>query len=289
MSKGDDSPNFCRQIFAGVLGVAIIVAGVLICHQLIRSWGIWGVMGASLAPLVAGLATGLAIRFSRAEGTFGLASLAFVLILFFGLACSAMRHQILFDSRLEQFAGTACDETLAYSRHAVSVADNDVALWRFMTNNEVSVIGRLTPTEGSGYGRTYWEARNFVHLHWVASRQIVIYGQGGVDKTIWEASRVSKECVFLDNVVSAVIRYEAVTDRDMARFRQYELPFLKKMLAGEITRKDFTEPLIREVRSRAGWTTFAANGFDPFLGMSMLFGGLIAYWLIRRPSEAEII
>jgi hypothetical protein len=39
MSEGDDSPNFFRQIFAGVLGVAIIFAGVLICHHLIRSWG----------------------------------------------------------------------------------------------------------------------------------------------------------------------------------------------------------------------------------------------------------
>jgi hypothetical protein len=193
----------------------------------------------------------------------------------------------MFDHRLKIMVEAAYDETLAYAKHTVPVEADGEALRRFMVNNEVSVIGRLTPVEGKRNRHNYWEARNFIHLHWVASRNIILYGQGGADKTIWEASRVFEEYVFLDDVVSAVAKHEPVTDADLARFHQYELPFLKKMFNGEVSREEFEEPLIIEVRSRVGWMTFAQNGFGPLLGICMFWGSLIAYKLVRQPSEDE--
>lgn len=93
----------------------------------------------------------------------------------------------------------------------------------------------------------------------------------------------------MDDVVSTIARHEPVTDADLARFHQYELPFLKKMFNGGVPREEFEEPLIAEVRSRVGWLTFAQNGFGWLLGICMFWGGLIAYKLVRQPTEDEVI
>ena len=155
-------------------------------------------------PLLIGLAVGFGIRFCRADGTFSLASFAVVLVLLSGFVGSAFQLKIMFEHRLKIMAEAAFDETLGYAKHTVPAEADDEALRRFMANNEVSVIGRLTPVDGQRHRYNYWEARNFIHLHWIASRNIILYDQGGADKTIWEASRVLKEYVFLDDVVSGL-------------------------------------------------------------------------------------
>jgi hypothetical protein len=157
-----------------------------------------------------------------------------------------------------------------------------------MNHTEVSVIGRITPTTNGGL-HEYWETRNFIHLHWVATRQIIIYGQGGVDKTISVASSALGDEIFLDKIVASFSQNKPVTDDDLIRFHLYELPFLKQMADGKITVKDFEQPLIKEVGSRVNWLTFATNGFEPFLGFSMLLGGIIIYMLIRQPDETEVV
>ena len=246
-------------------------------------------LGICFVPLLIGLAVGLGIRFCHANGTFDLASIAVVLVLLSGLAGSAFQLKIMFDHRLKIMAEETYAETLAYAKRAVLAEADEEALRRYMANNEVSVIGRLTPVGGKRQLHNYWEARNFIHLHWVASRNIILYGQGGADKTIWEASRVLEEHVFLDDVVSAVAKHGPVTDADLARFHQYELPFLKKMVNGEASREEFEEPLIAEVRSRVGWMTFVQNGFGSLLGICMFWGSVIAYKLVRQPSENEVV
>lgn len=278
-----------RQIFSGILGILTVTLGIWLCYQMIWSWGLLGAMGVSMAPLVVGLLAGFAMRYSCAEGSFGLASWALALIFSYGLACSAMRHKVLFDSRLKQEANAAYEQTLSYAKHMVPVGDDDEALRRLMNNTEVSVIGRITPIPGRHNHFDYWETRNFIHLHWVATSRVIAYGETGVDKTIAEASSILGDDIFLDKIISSISKNEPASEDDLKRFRQYELPYLKRLADGEITATAFEQPLVDEVSSRVGWKTFATNGFEPFLGMAMLFGGIVAYKLVRQPSDTEIV
>jgi hypothetical protein len=289
MKEESDSTNPLRQILSGLIGVVIVSAAAGLGYAMVKSGGILGAMGVSVLPLVVGWLVGLAMRYSCAEGSFGLASLGCALILLLGLACSAIRHKVMFDAHLTQDAVTAFEETLAYAKNVVPAEADDEALRRFMKTEGVSAIGRLTPVGNGPNDNDYWETRNFIHLHWVATRQIVLYGQGGVDKTIAKASSVLGDEIFLDHVVTAVSKTKPVTDEVLKQFRQYELPFLKQVLSGKITAKDFEQPLIDKARSRVDWLTFATNGFEPFLGMALLGGAIIAYKLVREPSETEMI
>jgi hypothetical protein len=289
MSEEPASTNGSRQFFSGLIGVLIAGAAAGLCYVMVRSGGTLGAMGVSLLPLVAGLLVGLAMRHSCAEGSFGLASLACALILLLGLAGSAIRHKVLFDAHLAQDAAMAYEETLAYAKNVVPAEADDEALRRFMNTEGVSAIGRLTPVGNGQNANDYWATRNFIHLHWVATRRIVLYGQGGVDKTIARASSVLGDEIFLDHVVTAVSKTKPVTDEVLKQFRQYELPFLKQVLSGKITAKEFEQPLIDKARSRVDWLTFATNGFETFLGMAMLGGAVIAYKFVREPAETEMI
>lgn len=246
-------------------------------------------MGVSVAPLVVALLAGLAIRYSCGGGSFNLASWGLVLVLMFGLTCSALRHKIWFDWQIKRDADTAYQETLAYAKHIVPAENDDEALRRFMNKNEVAVIGRITPVGGSQNNHNYWQTRNFFHLHWVATRQIILNGQTGVDRSIAEATHVIGDDIFLDKMVAAISKNEPVTDDDLKHFHQYELPFLRQMANGEIAAHDFEQPMIAEARSRLGWMNFAINGFDPFLGMTLLFVGVIIYKLVRQPDEDEMV
>jgi hypothetical protein len=289
MSGESASTNLSRQILSGFIGVLIAGATAGLGYLMVKSGGTLGAMGVSLLPLVAGLLAGLAMRRSCAEGSFGLASLAGALILLLGLACSAIRHKVLFDAHLAQDAVMAYEETVAYAKKVVPAEADDEALRRFMGIEGVSAIGRLTPVGNGQNTNDYWETRNFIHLHWVATRRIVLYGQGGVDRTIAKASKVLGDEIFLDNVVIAVSKTKPVTEEVLKNFRQYELPFLKQVLNGKITAKEFEQPLIDKARSQVDWLTFATNGFETFLGMAMLGGAVIAYKFVREPAETEMI
>jgi hypothetical protein len=289
----DESPNskkFGRQFFALLLGTATAAAGLWICYWMVSSGGFFGLLGVSVLPAVVGLMAGLAMRYSCAQGSFNLASAGIAMILVFGLACSAVRHKVLFDQRLKQEAVATYEATRTYAQNIVPVAAADgTALRHFMFTNQISFLGRITPVENGDSPDEYWKSRNFVHLHWVAARQIVLYGQSGVDRTIAEASSVLGDNIFLDKNVANYSKDYPVTDDDMRRFRQYELPFLMQMKDGKIAADDFERPLIREVNSRVNWRTFAFNGFEPFLLIAMLWGSIFVYKLVRQPEEMEIV
>ena len=250
-------------------------------------------MSVSLLPVVVGLAAGLAMRHSCADGSFNLASAGVALVIVFGVACSGMRHKLLFDERLKREAAATYDSTLAYAQGVVPVAAKrvraDTELRRFMFKNQVSVIGRITPMPDDGQPDEYWKERNFIHLHWIAAGRIILVGQQGVDRTIADASSVLGDNIYLDKIVPVISRDYAVTDVDLLRFRRYELPFLEQMKDGKITADDFEQPLIQAVASRVDWLTFATNGFEPFLAIAMFWGSVIIYKLVRQDSDTETV
>lgn len=291
-SSVDECPNskdFVRQFLSLLLGVAIAAAGLWACYWMVLSAGFFGLIGVSALPVVVGLLVGLAMRYSCAQGTFNLASAGVALVLVFGFACATIRHKVLFDERLKQEAAATYEATLTYARNIVPVATDDTALRHFMFTNQLSFIGRITPVENGVSPDKYWKTRNFIHLHWVAARRVVLYGQTGVDRTIANASSVLGDDIFLDKNVEAFSKDYPVTDEDLRRFRQFELPFLVQMKDGKIAAEDFEQPLIREISSRVDWMTFATNGFEPFLLIAVIWGGLFAYKLVRQSDEMEMV
>ena len=260
---------------------------------MVLSADVFGLIGVSAFPVVVGLTAGLAMRYSCADGSFNLASAGVALVIVFGMACSGMRHKLLFDERLRREAAATYESTLAYAQHVVPVATKrvraDTELRHFMFKNQTSVIGRITPIPDDGQPDEYWKDRNFIHLHCIAAGRIVFAGQAGVDRTIAEASSVLGDNIFLDKIVPIISRDYAVTDGDLLRFRRFELPFLEQMKDGKITAEDFEQPLIQEVNSRVNWLTFATNGFETFMAMAMFSGSMIVYKLVRQPSDAEMI
>lgn len=289
VDENADSKNPMRQFLSLLLGLAIAAAGLWLCYWMVSSGGIFGSIGVSVLPVIVGLLAGLAMRYSCAQGSFNLASAGVALVLVFGLACSAVRHKVLFDERLKQEAAATYETTLTYAQHIVPVAADDAALRHFMFNNQLSFLGRITPVENGASPADYWKARNFIHLHYVATGRVHFYRQLDVDRTIADASSVLGDNIFLDKNVAAYSKDYPVTDDDLRRFRQYELPFLEQMNDGKITAEDFEQPLIKEVSSRVNWRTFAFNGFEPFLLIAMLWGSFFAYKLVRQPDEMEMV
>src|SRR5690349_10299586 len=125
MESESNSTFVVRQVLSALLGILIVGIGAWACHHMIISWGISGVMGASLMPLLVGLFVGLAIRYTCVEGNFTLASFGLALIFIFGLTCSAMRHKMLFDSRLQSDVATTYEQTLAYAKIVVPAEADD--------------------------------------------------------------------------------------------------------------------------------------------------------------------
>ncbi|HUA67718.1 MAG TPA: hypothetical protein VMA13_04150 [Candidatus Saccharimonadales bacterium] len=286
MDENANPGNFPRQFASILLGAAIAAAGLWLCRWLVLHGGIFGSIGVSVLPAVVGLIAGLAMRHVCAEGSFNLASAGIVLVLVFGLACAAVRHKVLFDERLKQEADATYDATRTYAQNIVPVAGDDAALRHFMFTNHISVIGRITPVE-DGDPDDYWKARNLIHLHWVATSRVITYRQLDVDRTIADASSVLGDNIFLNKIVAQISGDNPVTDDDLSRFRQHELPYLRLMNEGKISACDFEKPLIQEVRSHVNWQTFAFNGFDPFLLIAMLWGSFFIYKLARQPDEME--
>ena len=120
------------------------------------------------------------------------------------------------------------------------------------------------------------------------ARNHVTYGQGGVDASIFEPTRIVKDTYFVDDLIRKLAR-EPMRVAEVARFREKELPYLKKLLDNRISRVEFEIALTDLVRSRIEWGSLAFHGFGPFLGIFTLFGAITAYRLTREYSLAEQI
>jgi hypothetical protein len=174
-------------------------------------------------------------------------------------------------------------EILGFARRTTAAPD-DEALRSEMTGSEVAAVGKLVSEQAWATPEAAWFARNFAHVHWIAARNIILYGQGGVDRTIWEASRVTKGYAFLDDVVLA--RSKApVSEAEVVRLKEWELPFHRRLAQGAINESSFAHPIDLLIRSNVSSLTFATNGFGPILGMCMLMGAVIAYKLVRQADE----
>jgi hypothetical protein len=246
----------------------------------------WSEASILFMPILIGVAVGWAARRCANSGGSGLAGFAMVVTLLAGVGGLAMQHQIEVNFYLQRMADAAYDETLNYSKRTATIQDAN-ALRTVMATAEVSVIGRMAAREKYPRIADFWFNRNFIHLHWIASRRIVIFGQGGPERTILEASRVMDNSLFLDDVVTAKAK-EPITDADISGFYSWEQPFLKQLAAGEISRDRFEIPLIRTVQAHIGWQTLVTGGFGPLSGMCIFWGCFAAYKIARRLNEAEV-
>jgi hypothetical protein len=238
-------------------------------------------------PLVLGAAAGLAVRLCSRQGTFGLAGFVAGITAVAGMAGGAMQHRVAVEHRLHLLAAAVYDETLAHAQ-AIGNCRDEKALWRTLTNSEVAVIGRLAHIPCPVTHDEYWRIRNLYHLHWLASRQIVIYGQGGVDRTIYEATKVREGGPFMHQIVSAVAK-EPITEEDVTIFKQWEEPFLEKLVSNSIKREQFESDLMAMGHRALDWSEVAFRGMGPLLGLFTACGALVAFKLVRQATEAELI
>jgi hypothetical protein len=226
------------------------------------------------------------MRILRREGTFGVAGLAVLITVIVSCVGMGMQHWFNVNKRVQNFADAAYDETLKYAKTATSISDDKIL--RQTLTNQVAVVGRFAARDLDLNQKDFWLWRNYLHFHWIAARQIIVYGQGGADKTIWEATKVFKNNVFFDDIVRSASS-EDVTDDDVSNFEQMELPFLRKMANGKISRDDFENPLVAFVRTKLSFASMPSRGFDPFTGGFIVLGCIIAYKLVRESSEEEMI
>ena len=291
MSSAEDEANSgsSRQALASLGGVAVAVIGLLVWYKLklsiISSW--WGSVHLFFMPALVGVCIGSAMRCMRREGTFGIAGFAVILTAVVGFIGIGMQHWLNVSKRIQILADATYDETLEYAKLSTAASD-DKKLREVLANNQTAVVGRLVARDFNGTRKGFWLGRNYIHFHWLVARQILINGQGGADRTIWEATKVMENGPFLDDVIRSLIK-EPIVDEDVSNFRRLELPSLRQLAVGDITRDDFEFPLIATVRGKINKAALAGRGFDPFTGGFLLFGCVMAYKLVRQPSDNELL
>jgi len=255
----------------------------------LKLWSLdfWRELSFPFMPVLIGVSVGGVARWWTPAGTFGLAGFAAMLTLVASLVGVAMQSRVCIDSQLPEIASAVYEETIEYARATDGQPDEEL-LRKAMASTPVSVIGRLAAGETSEPSIDYWSRRNLIHVNWILSRGMVVYGQGGPDRAIFDSTSLVKDVVFVDQEVSRLAG-EPVPDEDIPRFRRDELPYLERLLHDQISRPAFETSLIAGVRSRISWGALAFHGFGPFLGLGILWGMIIAYRLARRYSEIEDI
>lgn len=289
MTELRDRPQSAlREFLAPMGGLAIGIVCLAVWWfakaSLMMSW--WGGFPFFFMPAAVGFCVGGVMRILRREGTFGVAGLAVLITVIVSCVGMGMQHWFNVNKRVQNFADAAYDETLKYAKTATSISDDKIL--RQTLTNQVAVVGRFAARDLDLNQKDFWLWRNYLHFHWIAARQIIVYGQGGADKTIWEATKVFKNNVFFDDIVRSASS-EDVTDDDVSNFEQMELPFLRKMANGKISRDDFENPLVAFVRTKLSFASMPSRGFDPFTGGFIVLGCIIAYKLVRESSEEEMI
>jgi hypothetical protein len=288
VTTGPAPVPFWRQLVAGGVGVITAVAGVAGWYFLKRGTSsIWIEIGFVLAPLGLGILVALAIRQGRGAGTFGLAGFAALLTLVADLAGVAVQHRVTVQRLLNRFVARAYDETLAYAKNTAAIRD-DARLRQALTNSQVMVVGRIANTVPTRQLKDYWRNRNFIHLNWIAAREIVVLGQGGAERTILEATRIMDNGPFMDSLIAGLAK-EPVDDEDLHRFKAQEREFLEKMVDGRITRKEFETSLSAMAWSQITWGSLAFHGANPLVGLVIFAACVTAYQLVREPEETDVI
>jgi len=238
-------------------------------------------------PAVIGACTGIVMRLLRDEGSFGLAGFAVAITALAGLFGIGMQHWLNINKQLQKLADVTYNETIDYARLTSSISD-EKNLREVLAHNQTAVVGRLAAKDFNGSRNEFWFRRNYIHFNWVAARQITIYGQGGAEKTIWEATQVFQNGPFADAVIQSLLK-QPITDADVSYFQQMELPFLRKLAAGDIVREDFEAPLITLVREKVNNVSLASRGFEPLTGGFLLIGCILSYKLVRDLTEQELV
>ena len=286
MDSDDTKPFLLLQLSAGLIAiVAAAIAVVLWLKLKVWSMDIWSGISFSFMPLVIGLAAGVAVRFCTHQGSFGLGGFVVAVTLVASLVGTAIQHMVEVEHRLHVFAKAAYDETFEYAQRTAGLAD-DAALRKAFTNSEVAVIGRLAHMAKMSTHEEYWRVRNLYHLHWIACRQIINYGQGGVDKTIWQATQVREGKFFIDQIVAALAK-EPVTDEDLAKFKEWEQPYLQRVAANYINRQEFESQVVAMGIRALTWNLVLFHGMGPFVGIFTGLGALTGFKLVNRESEPE--
>jgi|GEM_PF-4548520 len=227
------------------------------------------------------------MRLLRDEGSFGLAGFAVAITALAGLFGIGMQHWLNINKQLQKLADVTYNETIDYARLTSSISD-EKNLREVLAHNQTAVVGRLAAKDFNGSRNEFWFRRNYIHFNWVAARQITIYGQGGAEKTIWEATQVFQNGPFADAVIQSLLK-QPITDADVSYFQQMELPFLRKLAAGDIVREDFEAPLITLVREKVNNVSLASRGFEPLTGGFLLIGCILSYKLVRDLTEQELV
>lgn len=288
MDGEEVKPSLPLQFSAALIAVLVTGIGLLLWFKLkLWSMELWSELSLSFMPLVLGAVAGLAVRLCSRHGTFGLAGFVAGITVVAGMAGGAMQHRMAVEHRLHLLAAGVYDETLAHAR-AIGNCRDEKALWRTLTNSEVAVIGRLAHIPCPATHEQYWRIRNLYHFHWLASRQIVIYGQGGVDRTIYEATRVREGGPFMHQIVTAAAK-EPITEEDITRFHEWEEPFLEKLASNLIKREKFESELMAMGHRALSWEEVAFHGMGPLLGVFTACGALVAFKLVRQETEGELI
>lgn len=288
MDGEETRPSLSLQFSAALIAVLTAGIGLLLWFKLkVWSMQFWSELSLSFMPLVVGATAGVAVRLCSRHGTFGLAGFVAGITVIAGIAGGAMQHRMAVEHRLHLLAAAVYDETLAHAQ-AIGNCRDEKALWRTLTNSEVAVIGRLAHIPCPVTHEEYWHMRNLFHLHWLASRQIVIYGQGGVDRTIYEATRVREGGPFMHQIVSALAQ-KPIAEEDVNKFKEWEEPFLEKLASNSIKRQIFEAELMAMGHRALRWDEVTFHGMGPLLGLFTACGALVAFKLVRQASEAELI
>jgi hypothetical protein len=276
-----------RTILAIVASLCVSTLCLLLWYQLKQAaMSTWGEASIFFMPLVIGVAVGWVARRIATDGSARLGLCATLVTLLASVAGLTLQRQMEIDFFLKRFADATFDETLDYAKRTATINDPD-ALRNAMSGSEVAVVGRLVARQRFGEDDDFWFTRNFAHLHWVASRRIIKYGQSGPERTIFEASRVLKSRFFFDQIV-ATYANDPITDTDLTNYFTWEQPFLKQLIERQNARESFEAPLIKTVRANIDWPTLVSGGLGPLSGLCMILGCALAYKLASRPSEVVV-
>jgi hypothetical protein len=283
------SASVRRQFLAFFAGALVALLGLLIWYELkvamMSSW--WGGISIFFMPTIIGLGVGSTMRWLRSEGTFGLAGSAALVTCIVGLLGMAVQHWINVDWQVHKLAKGTYNETLEYAKSTIAILD-EKKLREALANNETAVVARLVTKDFNGNSKEFWFRRNYVHFHWLAARQITIAGQGGAERTIWEATKIIENGPFLDDVIRSLAK-KPVADADLSIFKEMELPFLRKLADGRIQQLEFETPLVETVTGQMNATLLISRGFEPFTAGFVVVGCIAAFKLVRETSETELI
>jgi hypothetical protein len=293
MDTEDAGSSVGRQILtivASLVAAALVLAAWYWLK--VHSLETWMEMSFIFMPVLIGLAVGWVMRRGNPDGGFGMTSFAVALTLLAGLAGMAMQHRITVDCFLRRMVAVVYEEAVGHAKLAVA-ADDDWKLCSLLSSREIAVVGRLAAGITNEPALSFEQKRNLIHINWIISRRQVLRrsplgGIHGMEASIWEATRIVPDAYYLDELIAKRIK-DPVADAELDRFRNQELPVLGRLMENAPPRRDFEQALVALTESRMDWSSLAFHELGPLSGICIISSVLIAYGLVRKPSEGELI